>query len=86
MLVYNDNSTSDDNSQGVYTEVIILTKANAEIRGLAKMSSVPLWTIALRLNVAESTLIRWLRVPLDEVREKEIRKIIADMVAGDAND
>jgi hypothetical protein len=61
------------------TEVKPMAKANIEIRKLARANEVPLWAIANKLKIAESTLIRWLRLPLDGQKETAIRKIIVEL-------
>lgn len=38
--------------------------ANKQLRTYMKLHSVPYWKLANALNVAESTLIRWLRTEL----------------------
>lgn len=38
--------------------------ANKELRNYMKQHNVPYWRLANALNVAESTLIRWLRTEL----------------------
>jgi hypothetical protein len=39
---------------------------NKELRAYAKEKNVFLWQIADALNIAEPTLLRWLRFPLPE--------------------
>ena len=56
-----------------------MVKANNEIREMAKTRNIPLWRIAQKLNISEVTLVRWLRVPLDENKEAEICKIIIEI-------
>lgn len=52
-------------------------KENQTIRKAARSAGIPLWKIAVRLGVCEQTLIRWLRVPLDGEKEREIMEAIA---------
>ncbi len=54
-------------------------KANETIRKAARAAGIPLWKIADVLGVCEQTLIRWLRKPLDQKREKEIMDVISQM-------
>lgn len=47
-------------------------KANEEIRVLIKEKGVYQWEVAEALGVSEATLIRWLRIPLNEAKKKEL--------------
>lgn len=50
--------------------------ANAEIRKTLKEQKIPYWKLGLEIGKSENTLIRWLRLPLSEEREKMIFKAI----------
>ena len=50
--------------------------ANSELRQLARERGLPLWRIALQCGVSEGTLVRWLRVPLPEDKERRVRAAI----------
>lgn len=45
---------------------------NERVRQAAKEAGVPLWKIALQLNISEPTMTRWLRSPLSPERESKI--------------
>jgi transposase-like protein len=47
-----------------------MKKRNQLIR--AAKGDIPIWAIAERLKIHESTLFRWLRYELSSVRQKEI--------------
>lgn len=64
----------------ILLEVIFLSiKANDGIRRTARAAGIPYWRIALTIGVSEPTLIRWLRVPLTEDKEKRIMAAIAEL-------
>ena len=54
-------------------------KENQVVRRAAKYSGVPLWKIAAAIGVSEPTIIRWLRFPLTEEKEKRIMTAIATL-------
>ena len=54
--------------------------ANRELRGYMKRNSVPYWKLALKIGVAESTLIRWLRTELPEHKKQEYMLIVDEIV------
>ncbi|WP_035445130.1 hypothetical protein [Atopococcus tabaci] len=54
----------------------MVKKANSHIRELIKEQGVYQWEVAEALGISEVTLIRWLRKPLEEEKEKEIIKSI----------
>lgn len=49
------------------------------IRHKARGAGVPLWKIALALDISESTMTRLLRVELDDAKKKEIESIIDEL-------
>ena len=51
-------------------------KENAMIREEMKKRGVPQWMVAAQLHISENTLIRWLRVPLSQEREKAVQQAI----------
>lgn len=61
---------------------------NKEIRLEARGKDIPLWRIALKLNISEPTLTRWLRVPLSDERRERIMAAIRDLSekGGDMDD
>ena len=54
----------------------------SDIRELLRKSNMKQWEVAERLNVSESTLIRWLRGEVSPDKEKQIKQIIADYGKG----
>ena len=53
---------------------------NAELRAYAKGKNVFLWQIADALNIAEPTLLRWLRFPLSEEKKAAFIRAV-DIIA-----
>ena len=56
-------------------------KANQNVRRAARADNIPLWRLALQIGVSEQTLIRWLRVPLPNEKEKQIMEAISTLAA-----
>lgn len=54
---------------------------NQELREYAKENKVFLWQIANELNIAEATLMRWLRFPLPDDKKAAFIKAV-DSIAG----
>ncbi|MDE6997348.1 MAG: hypothetical protein K2P04_05670 [Oscillospiraceae bacterium] len=54
-------------------------KENQSVRKAAKSAGVPLWKVAAAIGVSEPTIIRWLRVPLQEEKEARILSAIASL-------
>ncbi len=54
-------------------------KENQDVRKAAKSAGVPLWKVAAAIGVSEPTIIRWLRVPLQEEKEARILSAIASL-------
>lgn len=54
-------------------------KENLAVRNKARKSGVPLWAIAAKLEISEATMIRWLRFPLSEERERQILAAIDEL-------
>lgn len=52
---------------------------NRDIRNIIKASGLKQWEVAKKLNVAESTLIRWLRDDLPPERKETICQAISDL-------
>ena len=52
---------------------------NTEIRNTIKASGLKQWQVAKKLNVAESTFIRWLRDDLSAERKESICQAITDL-------
>jgi len=53
-----------------------MTKPNQDIRNYARSHGVPLWSVAQGLGIAESTIMKWLRLPLTEERKQQMIEII----------
>ena len=58
-----------------------ILKANQNVRRAARADNIPLWRLALQIGVSEQTLIRWLRVPLPNEKEKQIMEAISTLAA-----
>jgi hypothetical protein len=56
-----------------------MKQPNINVRMAAKAADVPLWQIAASYGVSEVTLIRWLRVPFTQEREKEFLTRIEEL-------
>lgn len=52
---------------------------NIELRAYAKEKNVFLWQIANELNIAEPTLLRWLRFPLSEDKKTAFIKAVDEI-------
>ena len=52
---------------------------NSAIKQRAKAAGIYWWQIAAKIGVAESTIIRWLRMPLSAEREAMIMAAIDDL-------
>ena len=61
--------------------------ANRDVRDKMKEANLPFWRVAQSLGVAEITLSRWLRVPLEPTRKAKILDAItaAEQEVMDAN-
>lgn len=53
-----------------------MEKPNQDIRNYARAHGVPLWSVAQGLGVTESTIMKWLRLPLTEERKRQMLEII----------
>jgi len=54
-------------------------KANQKVREQAQKMGVKHWQIAEHLDISEPTIMRWLRVPLSEERERAIMAAIKEL-------
>ena len=54
-------------------------KENQGVRNAARSAGVPLWKVAAAISISEPTLIRWLRFPLPEDKERRIMAAIAGL-------
>ncbi|MBR2520776.1 MAG: hypothetical protein IKE62_01165 [Oscillospiraceae bacterium] len=59
-----------------------MQKENQAIRERAKAEHVTLWQIAMKIGVSEPTLIRWMRLPLPEEKERRICDAISAIAEG----
>jgi len=57
-------------------------KANQTVRDAAKKEGVKHWQIAAHLGISEQTIMRWLRTPLTEEREKTLLEAITAIAKG----
>jgi len=53
-----------------------MEKPNQDIRNYARSHGVPMWSVAQGLGIAESTIMKWLRLPLTEERKRQMIAII----------
>ena len=56
---------------------------NKEIKEYIKSRNVPMWRVAERLGIADSSFSRMLRIELSEEKKAEIRVIIDELAAGE---
>lgn len=54
-------------------------RANQKVRDAAKMRGVKHWQIADHLGISEPTIVRWLRTPLPEEKEKAVMTAIEEI-------
>ena len=52
--------------------------SGVDIRRQLQNSNMKQWELAQKLNVSESTLIRWLRTELPQEKKERILKLITD--------
>lgn len=55
-------------------------KANSTLRKRLQANDIKLWQIALKIGVAESTLVRWLRVELDREKQQLVEEAICEIL------
>ena len=59
-----------------------MKETNSEIRRNLKENHIALWTLAVQIGISEATMIRWMRVEMDEdhriLVEKAIDRIISE--------
>lgn len=53
--------------------------ANSSIRQIAKDAKIYWWQVAAKIGVAESTIIRWLRLPLSAEHKAMIMSAIDEL-------
>lgn len=56
-----------------------VNQANADIKSLLKCNGLFYWQVAEQIGVAESTLLRWLRVELDAERKARIERAVTEL-------
>ena len=59
---------------------------NGMVRKMARDSGVYLWEIGEHLGVSENTVIRWLRMPLDNAKEVLLLSAISEVAAQKAKE
>jgi len=79
VIDYYHHQDDDSRIKSICQGVIQSMKENLTIRQAAKAAGIPLWRIAIALNVGEATLTRWLRTPLPKEKENQILSIIATL-------
>lgn len=55
-------------------------KANQPLRNELKEKGIPYWQIAKHVGVNETTIVRWLRVPLIPEQAERIRVAIGEII------
>ena len=55
---------------------------NETVRKAARSAGVPLWQVAAKLGISESTLTRWLRFPLEPAKEATMLAMISELEKG----
>lgn len=63
-----------------------MSKANQDIRSIAKANNIFLWQICDFLGVSEPTMTRWLRKPLSADKEQQILQAIEVLKGGAENE
>lgn len=58
-----------------------MNNVNEDVRRASDKSQVPLWKVADKLGISESTMTRKMRHELSETEKKRILAIIADIAA-----
>ena len=56
-----------------------VNQANADIKSLLKRNGLFYWQVAEQIGVAESTLLRWMRIELDAERKDQIASAVAEL-------
>lgn len=56
-----------------------MLKANQKVRDTAKAAGIKHWEIANYMGISEPTLVRWLRTPMPDGREKTVLRAIAEL-------
>lgn len=56
-----------------------VNQANTDIKTLLKRNGLFYWQVAEQIGVAESTLLRWMRIELDAERKDQIASAVAEL-------
>lgn len=56
-----------------------MNKSNADVKLIAKGKGIPLWRVAMKMNISEQTLVRRLRIELSGEEKNRIISIINDL-------
>ncbi len=56
-----------------------MKKANIDIRDAIRNARLAQWQVADRIGVAESTLVRWLRIELTDERKQQLLAAIKEL-------
>jgi transposase-like protein len=56
-----------------------MTKCNLDIRQQIKEAGLPLWAVADRLGIADTTFSKWLRKELPKEKKQEILAVTEDI-------
>lgn len=52
---------------------------NVEIRRLIAINLLKHWEVANKLNISDSTFSRWLRIPLNDEKQKRVFEAIEEL-------
>lgn len=52
---------------------------NEAVRKAARGAGIPLWRVAAKMGISESTLTRWLRFPLEPAKEAAMLTAISEL-------
>jgi hypothetical protein len=56
-----------------------MTKCNLDIRQQIKETGLPLWVVADRMGIADTTFSKWLRKELPEDKKAEIQQVVSEL-------
>lgn len=57
---------------------------NSEVRRTLKEKHIALWELAMKIGISESTMIRWMRVEMDDARKELVNQAIKRIIKGGA--
>lgn len=58
-----------------------MTERNKELKDYIKAKNIPMWRVAERLNIADSSFSRMLRYDIADTKVAEIKSIVDELAA-----